>query len=328
MKIKRIRIENFRSIDALDLDLVGPGRKPLDLAVIAAPNSFGKTSVLEACIRALRHDTLLPTRRKPRSDIRKGCDDFEIILTLADEAGEEVEVGRNAYGPNSGQRYSPVLDPISVEYFTSWRTPEFVGTVELTAKKRGRRPTDNEKNRLWRLKQLLVNTTAEKAFVDEADRSTSVRKEHEAFAGVHRVWEMFYPDRHERFVAKKAADVVPDATGYDIYLQGRAPELIPLDDLSSGEIEILSVLGRYATGATAPHIVFVDEPELHLHPAWHRAMLRAFQTVLPDAQILCATHSTEILDSVYSYERFTILPADDPRIRLVQPAVQVCGKEP
>lgn len=229
MSIKRVHLRNFRSVERLDLDFSGPDGKTLDTVVVAAPNGYGKTSLLEACLRALRQDRLLPERRSLRSDVRNGADGFEVSVTVTSSHGD-VELRRTSGG---GDRALPDDVDLRVEYFTSWRTPELVGTVDLTAKKRGRRPDDTEKNRLWRLKQLLVNTTAEKAFVDEAGRAESLKREHEAFTRLHRVWSLFHPNSGETFVARRASDVFPDATGYDLYLQGRAPGPVPVDDLSS-----------------------------------------------------------------------------------------------
>ena len=43
---------------------------------------------------------------------------------------------------------------------------------------------------------------------------------------------------------------------------------------------------------------FLDEPETHLHPAWQRKLLPAFQRLFPAAQIFVATHSPHIICSL------------------------------
>jgi hypothetical protein len=45
--------------------------------------------------------------------------------------------------------------------------------------------------------------------------------------------------------------------------------------------------------------------------------MRVLRRAVPNAQLICATHSEHILDAVYSHQRFTLLPADDARLRLV-----------
>ncbi len=49
---------------------------------------------------------------------------------------------------------------------------------------------------------------------------------------------------------------------------------------------------------TARAIFLLDEIETHLHPAWQRRVLPAFQRMLPNAQIICATHSPFVISSV------------------------------
>jgi hypothetical protein len=48
----------------------------------------------------------------------------------------------------------------------------------------------------------------------------------------------------------------------------------------------------------AEAIFLLDEPETHLHPAWQRKVLPAFQRLFPKAQIFVATHSPFVIASV------------------------------
>ncbi len=75
MKIKKIQIENFRGIDFLNLDFCSSGNKPLDLALLAGPNGCGKTSVVEACLLALRAEKLIcgRTSESIKNDVSSNC---------------------------------------------------------------------------------------------------------------------------------------------------------------------------------------------------------------------------------------------------------------
>jgi len=118
----------------------------------------------------------------------------------------------------------------------------------------------------------------------------------------------------EEFQAGRASD--GRSRGFDLFLVGRSGGRIPVDFLSSGELDVLSMIGNLAMNSYAHGIVFIDEPELHLHQSWHRVILKALRTMLPETQLICATHSPEILDSVFSYERFTLLDEADPRAKM------------
>ena len=45
-------------------------------------------------------------------------------------------------------------------------------------------------------------------------------------------------------------------------------------------------------------ILFLDEIEEHLHPAWQRKILPAIQSLFPNAQIFISTHSPFVIGSV------------------------------
>ncbi len=310
MKIKELKIRDFRGIDKLDLKFVSHNDKAIRTPILAGPNGCGKTSVLEACLLLLRKDSLLPKKDK-RGYVRKGKTDFH-LSGIIEYGGENVSIERTSEMKSATARPELPLNDIYVEYFSSWRYPKLVGGVTVTAGKRGKRPSETEENRLWLLKQYLVNLTASKAFGDSPDTAS---KEKAAYDRLNNIWKQFYPGRNERFVAKKAGEDVSE--GFELFLEGRLKHRIPVDDLSSGEIEVFSLMGQSIRKSYDNCLVLIDEPELHLHPSWHRAIIRVFKDIFDEAQIICATRSQEILDSVYSYERFTLLPENDLRTKRV-----------
>ena len=50
-------------------------------------------------------------------------------------------------------------------------------------------------------------------------------------------------------------------------------------------------------------LVLIDEIELHLHPRWQRSVIPNLEKTFPNCQFIVTTHSPQVLDSVYSYER-------------------------
>ena len=345
MKIAKVQIKDFRGIDSLDLDFTGPDGKPLDLVVLAGPNGCGKTSVLEACLIAFGWPEDLGGRARAANNVRFGANDYKVRLTVIDNKGishlltgskgkrTSTIVGGVSPAPGTPPRPpmrflgfqvprptpSPPTGPI--EYFSSWRVSPFVGSLPVVVGKRDKKSRPPEDIRLRTIKEYLVNWTAMNAFRGEPDSASPQPKDEDVFSRINRAWKIFYPQHEDRFVAKLAKEATEENIVFDVYLvDEKTRREVPLDVLSSGEIEIFTMLGWSAIRDFAQGLLFVDEPELHLHPAWHRTILRALRTVLPHTQIICATHSPEILDAVYSYERFTLLPFDDPRILLANGA--------
>src|SRR5207248_6156089 len=118
----------------------------------------------------------------------------------------------------------------------------------------------------------------------------------------------------QRFSVEPAASD-PQA-GFDVFLIGRDGGRVPLDALSSGELEVFNFAGWMLTTGFSQGIIFIDEPELHLDPQWHAVVLRALRKLQPYSQFIVATHSPAIYDSVFSFQRHLLIPPDDPRSRV------------
>lgn len=68
---------------------------------------------------------------------------------------------------------------------------------------------------------------------------------------------------------------------------------IPLTSLSSGEKQLLQVLLEVL--AIGESTVMIDEPELSLHVDWQQRLIPSMRRINPDAQLLLATHSPEVM---------------------------------
>jgi len=121
----------------------------------------------------------------------------------------------------------------------------------------------------------------------------------------------FYPSSGIELKISSVSDNIEE--GFDVFLKypNSGDSFVSLDDLSSGEIELFSFLSTIIRKDLTNGILIIDEPELHLHVSWHRIFMNALRELLPTTQIICATHSMEIIESVKSYERFIIKSDDD-----------------
>ena len=307
MRICKVKIRDFRAVRDLELNFLGPDDKPLDLVLLAGPNGCGKTSVLEACLLAVGHKVALG-RPAPAG--------YGVLLEIEHEGRKYIKRSGRILEPDSDNAWAhDKFEKTSVFYFSSWRAPKLVGSVGLSTGRGGRKPARTEDNTLWRLKQRLVNLQGVKGFegYSQQGRNDPGR----LFGRMDAIWEEFYPGANAHFSARPVMntdDEKDEEVHFDLFLADRDhPDGVSVDDLSSGEIELLSMIGTFALQNPPFDIVFIDEPELHLHPAWHRSVMRALRKVAPSTQFICATHSVDLLDAAYSHERFTLLPDKDPR---------------
>lgn len=306
-----LSIKDFRVIESLDLDFRGPDGRPNQLVVLAGPNGSGKTSVLEAAILAVGGSKYL-TDPIGRKAVRRGAVDFEIQATVW-SAGLEDEVVIGA----SLSRPSQMIESLPIWYFSSWRAPSLVGALDATVGKSGRRPAKTDQNRLRNVKQLLVNAATIERF---RPLSSQANRYSDVIRVINNAWRGFYPEQRQTFSVEIVESPDSDGGSFDVYLRTSEGALIEVDLLSAGQLELFLFLSALAFNEKRHGIVFIDEPELHLDPQWHRLILRTLMKLQPEAQFIVATHSPEIFNEAKSYERHFLVPADDPRARIWQSA--------
>lgn len=71
--------------------------------------------------------------------------------------------------------------------------------------------------------------------------------------------------------------------------------VIGLEELSSGEKQLLIILGETLLQHSEHVIYIADEPELSLHVIWQEQLIGAITKINPNAQIIFATHSPDIV---------------------------------
>jgi len=81
-------------------------------------------------------------------------------------------------------------------------------------------------------------------------------------------------------------------------------EKIGLASLSSGEKHLLRILVQALLIGESS--LMIDEPEISLHVDWQKALIHSMRTLNPDAQLILATHSPEIMVDVADDKIFRI----------------------
>ncbi len=104
-----------------------------------------------------------------------------------------------------------------------------------------------------------------------------------------------------------------DASADNLSLRVELPtgDIVPFQDLSSGEKEVFFILSFFIRHNIADSIIIIDEPELHLHPELARKLLQLMRSIRPRNQIWCGTHSAEIVDEAGRERTFFLKTSDD-----------------
>ncbi|WP_374497173.1 AAA family ATPase [Vogesella indigofera] len=81
----------------------------------------------------------------------------------------------------------------------------------------------------------------------------------------------------------------------NLIFTSKTGKTIKIDDLSSGEKQLIILLGETLLQHERNVIYIADEPELSLHVAWQDALVDAIRSLNPNVQIIFATHSPDIV---------------------------------
>lgn len=91
-----------------------------------------------------------------------------------------------------------------------------------------------------------------------------------------------------------------------------------IDDLSAGQLLVISLAARLAAHVNEGTLVLIDEPEIGLHPTWQATVAPLLRTLVPralDAHIVIATHSPHVVidadDVLVSSRRWGVFEAFD-----------------
>lgn len=81
----------------------------------------------------------------------------------------------------------------------------------------------------------------------------------------------------------------------ELIAETQSGKQLPLINLSSGEKQLLIILGQSLLQESTIHIYIADEPELSLHVEWQEKLVKSLKSVNPMSQIIFATHSPDIV---------------------------------
>lgn len=332
IRLVGVHIQGFRAFQAaFDASFRSPLGTPTDVVVIAGPNGTGKTSLLEAILLAMGKESLISQSLVAETAIGHWRAEIpetaSIALSFDVASAPGTELG--TYAPCEvclvrssttwrldlvrDEQRQPLQDPIrdsflqdfSVEYLSSWRGPFQLGGVRASATA-SEIPHD-ERYRFFRLKQRIIDERSARGFSDrETLDSVWLNR-------LNEVWRSWHNKSDTWIDALETGDV---ERPFDLFLVrdvGYGPQPVcPLDMASSGELEWVTLAGSLIVD-DFQGLLLIDEPELHLHPQWQARLLPTLRKLVPEAQLIVATHSSYPWDQALPYQRLLLLPPGDPR---------------
>lgn len=344
IRIASIEIENYKSLDKLQLALPAPSTtEQLDVFVLGSKNGVGKSSVLECCAIALlaelvplyMEETQLRLFEEPyRSLIRSGSEvaSCRLKLTVNDtEISAAARLLPFKLEPRSdnklrqfyrdewqrshhaeddllqtilGRNSEPLIHP-PLLMFPSYRKV-LEGGLALESLLDPR--TLRRSGKRWRPDGKSSLSTFKVALVQAMMAQSGM------FEGVMSKSNSDAVIVSLNGLLREFAGGTVDKLrpGPDGTLELRVSPVdggpsFSFDGLSSGQKEIIATLFLiWSTTQHRPSIVLIDEPELHLNAEWQRIFVSKLAELAPKNQYILATHSEEIFASVTKDRRLML----------------------
>ena len=298
-KIREIKFKNHPILKDLELNFCNADGKAVDTVIIAGENGTGKSAILNYLYGLTAGNVATESHVVLESD--------GSIIRL--DYHYDGQYGRIWVRDNSGLNTLPSHDSFKKKYGLSGMFSDVdinfraenvssVTSMTLDASDTSRRSnTDLPKQ----IKQLLIDIQA----LDDAALSHAMRENPTKTKNELEVEERMprFTNAFARMFDGLAYDRIDNVSGHKaIYFKKNGVD-IPIDGLSSGEKQVV-YRGCFLlkdVNATNGAFVFVDEPEISLHPNWQMKIMDYYKGIFTDedgkqtSQIFTVTHSPFVI---------------------------------
>lgn len=310
MKLRKIKWSNHPILGNLELNLVNPeSNTPYDTIVIAGENGTGKTTILDTLYAFLSQGPItsfdyieyqINDEYYKVSPIPNGnTESFFIRENLQKNQIETIRANRNN---NPEQIRTDIKDPryYGTAYTKARANYELqpIRTILTTTIDDDKYKESTETN-ATALKQLIVDIQTqdnnEFALLGKQNPSKPITwQQFENQSKMHRFSSAF----NNFFNHELTYDRISVKEGvYDVLFKKHNVD-ISIDKLSTGESQIV-FRGTYLLKNVAildGSIIFIDEPEMSMHPLWQQKILSYYEGIFNNtAQLIIATHSQGVI---------------------------------
>jgi predicted ATP-binding protein involved in virulence len=335
MRITQLVLEKVACFDRLCIDFKeGNDPKKADIHLIVGANGTGKSTVLMALAQfftlhrltgldrrfvsedgfaALKTDNCIyafsPSKNQKSVNIdgislrsRKSVSPRLIFFTASSDHKDLIEYSDRCYQDASETRFQNQLFSFAAFGYSGFRsTSEFT----LSAiQEQNENPLANallfsNPSASQELIQWIANTKAKEAFARNRGDIEKAEQRKEAVVRIERIISDIIEQRFAFVLNEDPLGVLVEVDG-----QALDMELLPdgLKSILSWVADLLMRLDRIpwendVPVLERPFLLFLDEIEVHLHPAWQRKILPAVQELFPNAQVFVSTHSPFVIAS-------------------------------
>lgn len=302
IKLKNIRFINHKILKNLYLDFTDGEGNIVDTVIFAGENGTGKSTILNAIYEILNE------KNDFESDVTIEYEGKEHFLSYRRYNNNHIKVS-DGEGLSSNIFSNPLFSELRKKYKLSAIysdveinfTSADISSVTSMSLDREVSYVRSDSKLSQQTKQLLIDIQA----LDDAELSKACRENQDKKCS-----ELNVNLRMDRFTSAfdfmfndLKYDCIKNSSGKKIVYFKKNKTQVPIDNLSSGEKQIVfrGCFMLKDINSLNGAFVFIDEPEISLHPSWQKNILDFYKKIFTDkegkqsSQIFVVTHSPFII---------------------------------
>lgn len=295
-KIREVTFIDHPILKNLKLDFCRPDGKAADTIIFAGENGTGKSRILEALFSFA--DGKGPSMRLVLEKDEETILAYENIQTSSYSWNKMITNTKGSLILAQDVHLCGIYSDVDINFHS--KSLSTVTSLDIDDNQQSRR---SEMDFPTKIKQLLIDIQ----FLDDGELARAYREAKEKETPLEQI---SYEDRMSRFT--NAFDYMFEGLKYSrienksekkrILFQKNGID-IPIDDLSSGEKQIVyrGCFLLQDVNAMKGALVFIDEPEISLHPRWQMKIMDYYKRIFTDrqgkqtSQIFAVTHSPFVI---------------------------------
>lgn len=323
MKIRKLHIKNYKVFNDLELDFTDANGRTLDKIVLAGVNGCGKTTVLEI-IKKMYDGTLFNYSKEFENtsiEVELAITDNEkkiinglystqdVIFHLKSALSTTNSLNLIYHGNKSLNNNLSLFFTTINNIVPKCLNQLLYLPVNILSKKK---PIAGASLQIIHLETLKnqMKQLAIKGVRDEIFKNKDITPRQSIEKGFAQI--------SKSLEGMNLTTKLVDLESEELIFESANGKKIKFEDLSNGEQNLYFRAIYLNKLNPKDSIIMIDEPEDALHPTWQQKVLKLYQNIGENNQVIVATHSPHIIGSANAEEVF-LLEIDENRVEAEHP---------